>query len=180
MQSNLVAAESFMGSAEYTPSTFVAFKITSALISSARSAAAESVVKNGLPVPAANMTTRAFSRWRTAPDKRFGQFRDGDSRKHSRVNIQFFQCVLQNNGVHYRRQHADVIGGRAIHVAGAFGNSTKYVSAANHNCDLYPQSVNLFDFFGDGMSDIHINTVILFAHQGLARDLQEYTMECWL
>jgi hypothetical protein len=32
--------------------------------SAALKAAAESVVKNGLPVPAAQMTTRPFSRWR--------------------------------------------------------------------------------------------------------------------
>ena len=32
----------------------------------ARRLAAESVVKNGLPVPAAKITTRPFSRWRTA------------------------------------------------------------------------------------------------------------------
>ncbi len=48
------------------PSTFVPFRITSARISIARSAAAVSVVKYGLPVPAANTTTRLFSRWRIA------------------------------------------------------------------------------------------------------------------
>ena len=56
------AVGSFIGSAEYTPSTLVAFKITSALISSARNAAAESVEKKGLPVPAAKITIRPFSK----------------------------------------------------------------------------------------------------------------------
>ena len=50
----------------YTPSTFVAFSKTFAPISLARNAAAVSVEKNGLPVPAAKMTTRPFSRCRTA------------------------------------------------------------------------------------------------------------------
>ena len=51
----------------YTPSTpFLAIRMASAWISSARRAAAVSVVKNGLPVPAAKITTRAFSRWRIA------------------------------------------------------------------------------------------------------------------
>ena len=55
------------GSAVYTPSTpFLAIRMASAWISSARRAAAVSVVKNGLPVPAAKMTTRPFSRWRIA------------------------------------------------------------------------------------------------------------------
>src|SRR6202035_593920 len=48
------------------PSTFVALKITSALISMARSAAAVSVLKKGLPVPAPKTTTRPFSRCRIA------------------------------------------------------------------------------------------------------------------
>ena len=46
--------------------TFVALKKASALISAARSAAAVSVVKKGLPVPAPKMTTRPRSRWRIA------------------------------------------------------------------------------------------------------------------
>ena len=41
-------------------------EIASARISRARSAAAVSVVKYGLPVPAAKITTRPFSRWRIA------------------------------------------------------------------------------------------------------------------
>ena len=49
-----------------TPSTFVAFMMTSARTSIARRAAAVSVEKYGLPVPAANSTTRPFSRCRTA------------------------------------------------------------------------------------------------------------------
>src|SRR3954470_339114 len=55
------------GSASKTPSTpFLAIRIASAWISRARRAAAVSVVKNGLPVPAAKMTMRPFSRWRIA------------------------------------------------------------------------------------------------------------------
>ena len=47
-------------------------RIASAPISSARSAAAVSVVKNGFPVPAAKMTTRSFSRWRIARRRMYG------------------------------------------------------------------------------------------------------------
>ena len=61
------ASGSSRGSAVRTPSTpFFAMRIASAWISLARSAAAVSVVKNGLPVPAAKITTRPFSRWRIA------------------------------------------------------------------------------------------------------------------
>ena len=47
-------------------------RIASAPISSARRAAAVSVVKNGLPVPAAKITTRPFSRWRMARLRMYG------------------------------------------------------------------------------------------------------------
>jgi hypothetical protein len=57
-----VAVGSFFGSALYTPSTLVAFSTTCAPISAPRSAAAVSVVKNGLPVPAAKITTLPSSR----------------------------------------------------------------------------------------------------------------------
>jgi hypothetical protein len=50
----------------------VALSSTSAWISIARSAAAVSVVKNGLPVPAAKMTIRPFSRWRIARRRMYG------------------------------------------------------------------------------------------------------------
>jgi hypothetical protein len=48
------------------PSTLVPLSRQSAWISEARRAAALSVVKKGLPVPAAKITTRPFSRWRVA------------------------------------------------------------------------------------------------------------------
>ena len=61
------------GSPSRTPSTpCFAIRIASALISSARRAAAVSVVKYGLPVPAAKITTRPFSRWRTARLRMYG------------------------------------------------------------------------------------------------------------
>ena len=42
------------------------------MISTARRAAAVSVVKYGLPVPATNSATRPFSRWRMARRRMYG------------------------------------------------------------------------------------------------------------
>ena len=58
--SNFLAEGSLTGSLEYTPSTFVALNNALASISAARSAAVVSVVKYGLPVPAAKIKTRPF------------------------------------------------------------------------------------------------------------------------
>ena len=69
----LRASGSRRGSPSKTPSTpFFAIRIASASISSARSAAAVSVVKYGLPVPAAKITTRPFSRCRIARRRMYG------------------------------------------------------------------------------------------------------------
>ncbi len=70
--SNIFASGLVSGSESYTPSTLVALSTTSALISTARRAAVVSVVKNGLPVPAAKMTTRPFSRCRMARSRMYG------------------------------------------------------------------------------------------------------------
>ncbi len=61
---SLTAVGSSRGSALYTPSTpeCVPFRMASAPISAARNAAVVSVVKYGLPVPAAKTTTLPFSR----------------------------------------------------------------------------------------------------------------------
>ena len=59
------------------PSTCVALKMISQFSSLARRAAAESVVKNGLPVPAAQMTMRFFSRWRMARRRMNGSATSG-------------------------------------------------------------------------------------------------------
>src|SRR5262245_12957794 len=51
---------------------WVPLRMASASISAARSAAAVSVVKKGLPVPPARITTRPFSRWRMALRRMYG------------------------------------------------------------------------------------------------------------
>ena len=67
------ASGSVSGSPSYTPATpFLLMRIASAPISSERSAAAVSVVKYGLPVPAAKSTIRPFSRWRIARRRMYG------------------------------------------------------------------------------------------------------------
>src|SRR5690606_17590503 len=65
-RSYLTAFGFLTGSSSNTPSTLVALSTTSALISIPRRQAAESVVKNGLPVPAEKITTSPFLRLRIA------------------------------------------------------------------------------------------------------------------
>ena len=72
MLSNFTASAFLAGSLSYTPSMFLASRITSAPISAARSTAAVSVEKNGQPMPQPKMTTRPFSRCRMALARMYG------------------------------------------------------------------------------------------------------------
>jgi len=63
---------SSIGSRSNTPSTLVALRMASALISIARSAAAVSVVKIRVPGPRREDTTRPFSEWRRARRRMYG------------------------------------------------------------------------------------------------------------
>ena len=65
-----------------------------AWISDARSAAAVSVVKNGLPVPAAKITTRPFSRWRMARRRMYGSATsETPSADCTRVSVPIFSSA---------------------------------------------------------------------------------------
>jgi hypothetical protein len=101
------------------PSTFVAFSNTSAFISVARSAAQVSVVKNGLPVPAARMMQRPFSRVAqgAAADEGLADALDVDRRHHARRLAETFHRFLQRQRVDDGREHAHVVGGGALDVA---------------------------------------------------------------
>ena len=87
--------DSSPGSAEYTPSTFLASRMASALISAARSTAPVSVEKNGLPVPQPKITTRPFSRWRMAlaADIGLGDAGHLNGSLHADLNAALLQTV---------------------------------------------------------------------------------------
>ena len=131
--------DSTRGSPSRTPSTpFFAIRIASAPISSARSAAAVSVVKYGLPVPAAKMTMRPFSRWRTARRRMYGSATSctsiADSTRVSRPVP--LERLLDREGVEDGREHAHVVAGRAVHALRGRGHAAVDVAAADHEREL--------------------------------------------
>ena len=78
----------------------------------------------------------------TPANEGLGQLRNVHGRHHARLHVKLLQRILQHHGVHYRRQHADVVGRRTVHVAGALRNAAKDIAAADHDGDLYAQSVH--------------------------------------
>ena len=61
----------------------------------------------------------------------------------------FLQSVLQHYGIHHGGQHADVVGRRPIHLAGALRNPAKDVAPADDDRDLHAEFMDLLDLFGD-------------------------------
>ena len=157
------------------PSTLVALRITSALISIARSAAAVSVLKYGLPVPAPNTTTRPFSRWRIARRRMNGS---ATARISMAVTTRvtdalLLERILKRQRVDHRGQHAHVVGGGAIHAARARGDAAEDVAAADDDGRLHAHRLDLADLAGDLRGNGRIDAVALLAHEGFAGEFQE-------
>ena len=125
--------------------------MTSALISIARSAAAVSVLKYGLPVPAPKTTTRPFLEVSdgAAADERLGDRPHLDGGDDARDDALLLERVLQRQRVDDRRQHAHVVGGRAIHAARAGRDAAEDVAAADDDGGLDAHALDLGDVLGD-------------------------------
>ena len=82
------------------PSTLLALRSASAPSSTARSAAVVSVVKNGLPVPAAKITTRPFRDGESREtDVGLGQLLHGDCALDSGGHTCLLQCVAEGGAL---------------------------------------------------------------------------------
>ena len=129
------------------PLTLVALSSRSALISIARRLAAVSVVKNGLPVPAARMHDAPFLQvaHRAAPDVFLAHLVDADRRHHARVQAERLDRVLHRQRIHDGRQHAHVIAGHAVHAGARQAGAAEDVAAADHDRDLHAQAHDLAD-----------------------------------
>src|SRR5205085_10569210 len=100
----------------------------------------------------------------------FSELRNVDGGHYPRLHLQVLQGVLQHDGIHHGREHADVISRGAIHIAGAGRDAAENVSAADHQRDFEGEIVELLNFFSDGLGDMYVDTECLFADQRLAGD----------
>ena len=81
--------------------------------------------------------------------------------------------VLQRQRVDHGRQHAHVVGGRAIHAARAGGQAAEDVAAADHDRGLDAERLDLGDVLRDARRHGRIDAVGLVAHQGFAGQFQK-------
>ncbi len=58
----------------------------------------------------------------------------------ARVDALVLEGVLERERVLHRREHADVVAGRAVHAAGGGGHAAEDVAAADHDGDVHVEA----------------------------------------
>ena len=107
----LLRLGSFSGSAEYTPSTLVPLRRTSAPISTALSAEAVSVVKNGFPVPPERMQYCSFFQFlnNLVPVVKFSNRFHPDGSENPGFASAPYYLTFQGEAVDYSGKHAHLV-----------------------------------------------------------------------
>ena len=133
------------------PSTLVAFRMASALISMARKRGGGVGREIGIAGAAGEDHDAAFFQMAdgAAANEGLGDLIHLNRGLHARVDPLLLERVLQRQRVDHRGQHAHVIGGDAVHVLGLLGDAAKEIAAADDDRDLHAQFVNVGQFGRD-------------------------------
>ena len=137
--------------------------------SAARSAAAVSVVKNGLPVLA----------HRASADVGLADRSHRDRRQDPGLQSGLLEHALHRERVDHSGEHAHVIAGCALDAVGDVLVATDHVAAADHQALLDALSVHAPDFLGQATEGRRIVTEAAIAHERLTRHLQEHPAKAW-
>ena len=112
-----------------------------------------------------------------APDVRLGHLLHRDGRLHPGRQAELLERVLDRQGVQHRRDHAHVVGRRAVHADGHPLEAAEDVARAHHDGDIDAALVRLVDLARDGRDAHRVDAVGLVAHERLARELQDDALE---
>ncbi len=85
--------------------------------------------------------------------------------------------VLERQGVHDSREHAHVVGLRAVHAARCGGQPAEDVAASDDDRDLHAVSGHRVDLLGKRIEDLGIDTGAGVAHERFAGQLEENSLE---
>ena len=95
------------------------------------------------------------------------------ARRDAGADADLLERVLQREAVDDRREHAHVVGGRAVHPLGAGGEAAEQVAAADDDGDLDAERLDLGDVLGDLRRHGGIDAELLLAHEGFTGQLQQ-------
>ena len=107
------------------------------------------------------------------PDERLGHGAHLDRRDDARDDAVLFEGVLERERVDHGREHAHVVGGRAVHPARARGDAPEDVAAADHHRRLCAHRLDFADLVRDLRGHGRIDPVALVAHERFAGQLEK-------
>ena len=107
------------------------------------------------------------------PDVRLGDLVHRDRGHDPGRDAGPLERVLEGQAVHDRREHADVVAGRAVHPARRRGQAAEDVAATDDDPDLDAEAVDLRDLAGDERADGRVDAVLAIAEQRLAGQLEQ-------
>src|SRR5579862_1427819 len=110
---------------------------------------------------------------RAAPDIRLRNLAHLERRLHARLRARAFERVLQRERIEQRREHACVVGGRALHPLRRRREAAVEVAAADDDRHTDAALVHRRDLACQVADDRRVDAVVPRPHQGLARELQE-------
>ena len=87
------------------------------------------------------------------------------------------EAVLDGQRIHHRGEHAHVVGGTAFHAAGRPGHAAEDVARADDQGQIDAQRPDGADLLGEESDHGGADAVGAVAHQSLAADLQQYSLE---
>ena len=145
------------------------------MISIARSAAAVSVVKKGLPVPAAQIDHPALLQMAdgAAADVVFTDLVDADGRHDTRIEAETLQRILHRQRVHDGGEHAHVVCRHPVHAGTRQACAAKDIAAADDDRELHAEADDLLQLPGDALEHGRIDAIVGAAHEGFPRQLHE-------
>ena len=119
----------------------------------ARKAAPVSVVKNGLPMPAANALVLKSACL-------------GDGRQDARRHVHVLQHALHGERIHHGGQHAHGVRLGALHAFCCPCHTAEYVAAADHKADLGPGFAGFLDGLCKFFAGRDVDTELAGTHEG--------------
>src|SRR4051812_462455 len=110
---------------------------------------------------------------RAAADVGLGDLADVEGRLHARVHVELLERVLELQRVQDDREHAHVVGGRAVHALRRARDAAVDVAGPEHDRDLDAAIVHPLDLLCDLAQALEVGAVLEVAHERLAGQLEQ-------
>src|SRR5579885_3400304 len=111
------------------------------------------------------------------PDERLGNRWHFDTRLHPRNQANLFQSILQRQSIDNSGEHTHIVGSGTVHTKPFSVLAAPDIATTHHNGDFNAQPLHALYLAGNALHDARIDTIALLAHQRLAAELQQNTLE---